>query len=114
MKLFFRFVFLTLAVIAADYFIPDISLDGWTSILLAGVALTIIQVAVKPVVKILTIPITIITLGLFLLILNALFFWFVSSLIPGMVVNTFMAAFLGSLIVSVLNWVADKVVKDRD
>lgn len=114
MKIFFRFVFLTLAVIAADYFIPDITLDGWTSILLAGAALTIIQIAVKPVVKILTIPITIITLGLFLLILNALFFWFVSSLIPGMTVGTFMAAFLGSLVVSVLNWVADKVVKDRD
>lgn len=114
MKLFFRFIFLTLAVIAADYLIPGITLADWMSILIAGVALTIIQVAVKPVVKILTIPITIITLGLFLLVLNALFFWFVSGLIPGMTVDTFMAAFLGSLIVSVLNWIADRVIKDRD
>ncbi len=114
MKLFFRFIFLTLAVIAADYLIPGIELADWVSILIAGAALTIIQVAVKPVVKILTIPITIITLGFFLLILNALFFWFVSGLIPGMTVDTFMAAFLGSLIVSVLNWLADRVIKDRD
>lgn len=114
MKLFFRFIFLTLAVIAADYLISGIALDGWTSILIAGAALTIIQVIVKPVVKVLTIPITIITLGLFLLVLNALFFWFVSGLIPGMTVDTFMAAFLGSLIVSVLNWIADNVIKDRD
>lgn len=114
MKLLFRFIFLTLAVIAADYLIPGITLDGWISILIAGAALTIIQVAVKPVVKVLTIPITILTLGLFLLVLNALFFWFVSGLIPGMTVETFWAAFLGSLIVSVLNWIADRVIKDRD
>ncbi len=107
MKLLFRFIFLTLAVVAADYLIPGITLADWTSILIAGAALTIIQVIVKPIVKVLTIPITILTLGLFLLVLNALFFWFVSGLVPGMTVDTFTAAFLGSLIVSVLNWLFD-------
>ncbi len=114
MKLLFRFIFLTVAVYLADYLVAGIHLDGWVSILIAGAALTIIQVVVKPIVKVLTIPITILTLGLFLLVLNALFFWFVSGLIPGMTVDTFIAAFLGSLIVSVLNWIADRVIKDRD
>lgn len=114
MKLLLRFILLTAAVYLADYFIAGIHLDGWMSILVAGVALTIIQVIVKPIVKVLTIPITILTLGLFLLVLNALFFWFVSGLIPGMTVDTFMAAFLGSLIVSVMNWIADRATKDRD
>lgn len=111
MKLLFRFVFLTLAVFAADYLVAGIHTDGWTTILIAGAALTVIQVIVKPIVKVLALPITLITLGLFLLILNALFFWFVSSLVPGMTVDTFTAAFLGSLVVSALNWLYDHTVK---
>ena len=114
MKLFFRFVFMVLAVLAADYLISGIHVDAITTALIAGAALTIIQVIIKPVVKILTLPITIITLGLFLLILNALFFWFVSGLVPGMTVDNFTAALLGSLVVSVLNWLYDRTVKNRD
>jgi putative membrane protein len=100
-----------MAVVASDYFVPGIHLAGVEAILIAGGALTIIQVIVKPIIKILTLPITIITLGLFLLVLNALFFWFVARLVPGMTVDTFTAAFLGSLIVSVLNWLFEHVMK---
>lgn len=114
MKILFRFIFLTLAVFVADYFVPGIHLVDWMSIVIAGAALTIIQIIVKPIVKILTLPITLLTLGFFLLILNALFFWFVSGLVPGMTVDNFMAAFLGSLIVSVLNWIADHLTKKKD
>lgn len=108
-KLFFRFIFLTLAVIAADYFVAGISLDNYVTAIIAGVLLTVVQIIVKPIVKILTLPLTIITLGLFSIILNALFFWFVSAIVPGMEVATFTAALLGSVIVSVLNWIADKM-----
>ena len=114
MKILFRFIFLTLAVFVADYFVPGIHLVDWMSIVIAGAALTIIQIIVKPIVKILTLPITLLTLGFFLLILNALFFWFVSGLVAGMTVVNFMAAFLGSLIVSVLNWIADHLTKKKD
>jgi putative membrane protein len=100
-----------MAVVASDYFISGIHLDGWQAIVIAGAALTVIQVIVKPVIKILTLPITLITFGLFLLVLNALFFWFVAGLVPGMSVDTFTAAFLGSLVVSVLNWLYDHVMK---
>lgn len=107
-------MFMVLAVLAADYLIAGIHLDGITTALIAGAALTIVQVIIKPIVKILTLPITLITLGLFLLILNALFFWFVSGLVPGMTVDTFTAALLGSLVVSVLNWLFDRTVKKSD
>lgn len=114
MRLLFRFIFLVLAVLAADYLIAGIHVDTVITALIAGAALTIVQVIIKPIVKILTLPITIITLGLFLLILNALFFWFVSGLVPGMSVDTFTAALLGSLVVSVLNWLFDRTVKKSD
>lgn len=105
---------MVLAVLAADYLVAGIHVDTVVTALIAGAALTIIQIIVKPIVKILTLPITLITLGLFLLVLNALFFWFVSSLVPGMTVDSFVAAFLGSLIVSVLNWLFDHTFKKRD
>ena len=111
MKLFFRFIFLTMAVVASDYFIPGIHLADWKAIVIAGLALTVIQVIIKPIIKILTLPITLITFGLFLLVLNGLFFWFVGGLVPGMTVDNFTAAFLGSLVVSVLNWLYDHVMK---
>ena len=114
MKILFRFIFLTLAVLAADYIVPGITLDNIATAAIAGAILTVIQIIVKPIVKILTLPITLITLGLFLIVLNALFFWFVSGLVPGMEVETFVAAILGSLIVSVLNWFADKFGKKED
>lgn len=111
MKLFLRFILLSVAVFLADYLIAGIHTDGWLTIIIAGAILTIIQLIVKPIVKILTLPITLITLGLFLIVLNALFFWFVSGLVPGMDVDGFVAAILGSLVVSVLNWIAEKLSK---
>lgn len=114
MRLLFRFILLTLAVFAAGKFISGIHLDNYQTILIAGAALTLIQIIVKPIVKVLAIPITIVTLGLFLIVLNVLFFWFVGRIVPGMSVDTFTAAFFGSLIVSVANWLFDHLFKKRD
>lgn len=105
---------MVLAVLAADYLVAGIHVESIVTAVIAGLALTVIQIVIKPIVKILTLPITLITLGLFLLILNALFFWFVSSIVPGMAVDTFTAALLGSLVVSALNWLFDRTVKNRD
>ena len=110
-KIFFRFIFLSLAVLAADYLVNGISVDTVATALIAGAILAIIHTIIKPIVRILTLPITIITLGLFLVVLNVVFFWFVSDILPGMYVADFMAAFWGSLIVSVLTWIADSFSK---
>lgn len=114
MKILFRFIFLTLAVFVADYIVPGIELADWTAILIAGAALTVIQIIIKPIAKILTLPLTLITLGFFLVILNVIFFALVSSIVPGMTVDGFLPAFWGSIIVSVLNWIADHVMKKKD
>jgi putative membrane protein len=113
-KLIFKFIFLSGAVLLADHFISGISVDGITTALIAGAILTLIQVIVKPIVKVLALPITILTLGLFMLIVNALFFWFVSGIVPGMDVSTFTGALLGSLIVSFLNFVVDHLFAKKD
>lgn len=101
------------AVILAAYLVPGITIVSWQTALLAAVILGLINVFIKPILFILTIPINIITLGFFGIILNALLFWFGASLVNGFAVSNFAAAFFGSLIVSIIMWIINAIV-DRD
>ena len=113
MNLLFRWLMLVLAVIASAYFVEGIEVVGVLPAVIAGAVLVFIHNLVKPILKILTLPINILTLGIFSLVLNGLFFWFVSTVVSGFSVEDFMSALWGSIIVSVLNWLADKVI-DKD
>ncbi len=113
MNIFFRWLMLILAVIASAYFVEGITLVGILPAVIAGAVLVFIHTIIKPVIKILTLPINILTLGIFSLVLNGLFFWFVSTVVSGFSVDNFVDAIWGSVIVSVLNWLADKVI-DKD
>ncbi len=103
---------LILAVIASAYFIEGISVVGILPAVIAGAVLIFIHTIIKPIIKILTLPINILTLGIFSLVLNALFFWLASTVVSGFDVSDFMDALWGAIIVSVLNWLADKVIAD--
>lgn len=114
MKILGRWIILSLAIFATPYIIKDIHVDGIVTALIVGAVLVFINMTVKPIVKLLTLPLNILTLGLFSLILNGLFFWFVAKLISGFTIDTFTAAVIGALIVSVLNWLGSKILKDKD
>ena len=101
------------AVILAAYLVPGITIVSWQTALLAAAILGLINVFIKPILFILTIPINIITLGFFGIILNALLFWCGASLVNGFAVSNFAAAFFGSLIVSIIMWIINAIV-DRD
>jgi putative membrane protein len=110
MKILLHWLILTLAVIASQYVVPGIKVDSFVTAIVVAAILAFINMIVKPIVSILTLPINILTLGLFSIVLNALFFWAVAAMIQGFSVADFKAALLGSLIVSVLNWIAGKVL----
>ena len=104
-----------LGTVAAVYLtvsiIPGISVaGGWVTILLVALAWSVIMMVVKPVLAILTLPITIITLGLFSFVLNALLFWAMTLVVPGFVVDGLVPALLGALVLSVLSWVIHKIL----
>lgn len=77
--------------------------------LIVGACLTLFNMFIKPIVNILTLPINIVTLGLFSLVINGVLFWYLGTLIKGFEVTTFTAAFVGALLVSIINWVLKKV-----
>jgi len=109
---FLRVVVNILAIILAAAIVPGVRLDGVLAAIAAGVLLGLVNAIVRPVLLILTLPITLVTLGLFLLVLNGLCFWLVASVVRGFTVSGFWAAFLGALVVSVVSWVVTALVSD--
>jgi putative membrane protein len=101
-----------LAIVLADALLPGLRLDGLLAAAAAGLVLGLVNAVVRPVLLILTLPITLVTLGLFLLVLNGLCLWLVAALVPGFHVGGFWSAVLGALIVSAASWVMTALVSD--
>jgi putative membrane protein len=107
-----RVVVYALALLVAAHVVRGIGLDGLTSALVAGLVLGVVNAVVRPVLVVLTFPITLLTLGLFLLVLNAFCLWLVSVFVPGFHVVGFWAAFWGALLVSVVSWILTALISD--
>jgi putative membrane protein len=105
-----RVVVTALALILAANVVPGISIGSFGVALIAALVLGILNVLVKPVLFILTLPITILTLGLFTFIVNALVFWLAAYFVTGFAVTGFLPALLGSLIVTAVSTVTHKVL----
>ncbi|RJE75417.1 phage holin family protein [Reichenbachiella sp. MSK19-1] len=98
-----RLILSAIAVLICAYILPGAHVDGfWTALVVAGV-LAVVNILFKPILVILTIPVTIVTLGLFLLVINTLMIMLVSALVPGFMVDGFWWSFLFSLILSLIN-----------
>jgi putative membrane protein len=110
MKIIFRILFTALGVLLAANVVPGISVAGfWTAVLVA-IILGILNVTIGPILKLLTLPLSIVTFGLFLLVINALMFW-AASFVKGFHVSGFWPAFFGSLIVTIVSMVGRSLLK---
>ncbi|RJQ34087.1 phage holin family protein [Candidatus Parcubacteria bacterium] len=99
-------VFLTINIVSG------ISVEGgWVTILLVALVWSGVSLVIKPIIHILALPITILTFGLFALIINAFLFWLVSVIVPGFTVGGPVAALLGSIVLSILTWLIHSVIK---
>jgi putative membrane protein len=107
-----RIVVYTLGLLVAAHVVPGIRLDGLASAIVAGLLLGLVNAIVRPVLVVLTFPITLLTLGLFLLVLNAFCLWLVSVFVSGLHVAGFWPAFWGALLVSVVSWVLTALISD--
>lgn len=98
-----RIFLIAFALLLAAYFIPGITVTEPATALVAALVLALLNLLVKPVLFILTLPITIVTLGLFTFVINAGLFWFAAYAIDGFSVAGFWSALFGSFIVSVVS-----------
>jgi len=99
------------ALLAVAYILPGIAVASFGSALIAALVLGLLNTLVKPVLVLLTLPITVITLGLFLLVLNALLFWFAGSVLKGFRVDGFWWAVIGALAYSVISGLLSMIVR---
>jgi len=102
-----------LAILAAAYILPGIEVSGGLALLAAGLVLALINAVVRPVLIFLTLPVTLVTLGLFLFVLNAFCLWLTSWLVKGFEVQGFWPAVFGAMLVSVVSWLVNAFLSDR-
>ncbi|MGC1175300.1 phage holin family protein [Polaromonas sp.] len=102
MKLIVKWLCSAAALLAVAYLYSGVTVTSFPAALLAAAVLGALNIVVRPVLVLLTLPVTLVTLGLFLFVINALMFWAAASLLSGLQVTGFVAALIGSLIYSVL------------
>lgn len=107
MKLLARWFLLAAALLLVAYLYPGVTVSGFGVALVASLVLGLLNAFVRPLLVLLTLPVTLLTLGLFLFVINALMFWAAAWLLDGFAVNGFGAALLGSLIYSLCGMVID-------
>ncbi|MBM7868246.1 phage holin family protein [Heliobacterium gestii] len=112
-SLILRWLLNTLALALAALFIPGITIAGIVPALLAALVLGIINAVIRPIIFVLTLPINLLTLGLFTLVINGLMLWMVSGLVRGFEVSGFGAAFLGALLLSLFSTLFSWFVRDE-
>jgi putative membrane protein len=101
----FRAVIAALGLWLATWLMPErIHIDSATTLILAGLLLGVVNAIVRPIAVILTLPLTVLTLGLFLLVVNAAMLGLVALLLPGFSIDGFWAALLGAIIVGITGW----------
>lgn len=111
MKLILKWLLSAAALLAVAYLYPGVVVTSFTGALIAAAVLGALNMVVRPILVLLTLPVTLVTLGLFLFVINALMFWAAAGLIDSLKVTGFTAALIGSLIYSVLQLAIDFVLE---
>ena len=107
---FFRVVITALGLWAAATIVPGVRIDGWGNLLVAALLLGIVNAVIRPIILILTLPLTVLTLGLFILVVNGISLALVAWLMPGFTLAGLGAAILGSIVVGLTSWFASAFV----
>jgi putative membrane protein len=107
---FFRLVITALGLWVASKIVPGVTLDAWGTLLVATLLLGIVNAVIRPVILILTLPLTVLTLGLFILVVNGISLVLVAWVLPGFHVAGLGSAILGSIVVGLTSWFASTFV----
>jgi len=99
-----------LALLALPYLVPSVQVESFATALVAALLLGFVNTLIRPLLVLLTLPVTVLTLGLFVFVINALLFWFVASFVKGFSVGGFWSAFFGAIVYALVSWAASALV----
>jgi putative membrane protein len=111
MKTFVRWLLLAAALLLVAHLYPGVTVKSFGSAMIAALVLGLLNALLRPLLVLLTLPVTVLTLGLFLFVINALMFYFAASMLEGLSVASFGAALIGSLIYSLCGMVIDAALE---
>lgn len=112
LKLLARLALNALALMVLPALLSSITVSGFVPALIAALVIALLNTLLRPILILLTLPVTILSLGLFALVINGLLFWAAAKLVPGVDIATFWGAFWGALIYSLLSWLVDMALGD--
>ena len=111
MPFFVRMMASTIAILLIAYLLPQVMMaDGVLAALAAAFVLGLVNAVIRPVFILLTLPVTVFTFGIFLLVINGLLLWLVSAIVPGFHINGFFGAVAGSVLVSIVSGILTSVM----
>ena len=110
MMLLARWVVNAAALLLVAYLYPGVHVESFFAALIAALVLGLVNAVVRPILVVLTLPVTLLTLGLFLFVINALLFWLVANVVQGFAVTGFFAALIGSILYSVITLITSWIL----
>jgi len=113
MRLLLLWILNAVALLAVTWLLPSIQVSGFGAALIAALVLGFINTLVRPVLALLTLPITVLTLGIFYLVLNGLLFWLASALLPGFHIEGFWSAVFGAVLYGVITWALSALIPNQ-
>jgi putative membrane protein len=105
LKMVIRIILIGLTVYIAANYIDGIEVDSAGDAILMAIVLGVLNTLIRPILVFLTLPISVVTLGLFIFVINTVLFWVAGGLVNGIEINSMLAAFLGALLVSLVTWI---------
>ena len=115
MRLLITWLINAVALMALPFLMSSVAVTNFTTALIAALVLGLVNTLIRPILVILTLPVTVVSLGLFILVINALLFWMVSHWIAGFDVTGFGSAFLAAILYSIISWaLSSLLLKDKD
>ncbi len=110
MRMLVFWILNAVSLLAVAYLMPSIHVSGFTSALLAAAVIGLVNLLIRPILVLLTLPVTILTLGLFIFVINGLLFFFVGHILRGFEVQSLWSGILGALLYSLISWVLTALV----
>lgn len=114
MKLLVAWILNALALLAVAYFLPNIYMASFLTALIAALVIGLVNMLIKPILVLLTLPITLLTLGLSIFVINGLLFYAVGNWLQGFEVKTLLAGIIGAAVYSVLSWLLAAIIIDNN
>ena len=114
MKLFFNWLIAAIAILIASYLLPGVETNTFITALIVAVVLGLVNMIIRPILLLLTLPVTVATLGLFTVVINAFMVWIVQLLVPGFTVANFGWAVLFAILLALINMVFRSMDRRQD